>query len=69
MNSLDIVVIVLLSNVVQNAILGDDLSFTGAAIGATTLVVVNAALNRLAVRSTTFARIFDVARSNRAGIS
>ncbi len=32
LNSLDIVVMVLLSNVVQNAIIGNDLSFTGAAI-------------------------------------
>ncbi len=59
LNSLDIVVMILLSNVVQNAIIGDDLTFTGAAIGAVTLVAVNALLNRAALRSPTFAKIFD----------
>jgi uncharacterized membrane protein YcaP (DUF421 family) len=50
---------ILLSNVVQNAIIGDDLSVTGGAVGAVTLVVVNSLLNRAAVRSEFFARIFD----------
>lgn len=59
LNTLDIVVMTLLSNVVQNAIIGDDLSITGGAIGATTLVVVNALANRLAVSSTVFSRLFD----------
>ncbi len=59
LNTLDIAVVFLLSNVVQNAIIGDDLSVTGGAVGATTLVVVNSALNRLAVHSELFARIFD----------
>ena len=49
MNTLDIVVIVLLSNVVQNAIIGNDNSVTGGAVGAVTLVAVNALLNRAAV--------------------
>ena len=59
LNSLDIVVMILLSNVVQNAIIGDDLSITGAAIGAVTLVAVNAALNRASLVSPLVARIFD----------
>ncbi|MDT4926611.1 MAG: hypothetical protein QOG01_4324 [Pseudonocardiales bacterium] len=59
LNNLDIVVMILLSNVVQNAIIGDDLSVTGGAVGAVTLVVVNSLLNRAAVRSEFFARIFD----------
>ena len=59
LNTLDIVVMTLLSNVVQNAIIGDDLSITGGAVGAATLVAVNAIANRVAVRSTLFARIFD----------
>ncbi|MDQ2796481.1 MAG: DUF421 domain-containing protein [Actinomycetota bacterium] len=59
LNTLDIVVIMLLSNVVQNAIIGNDLSITGAAIGATTLVLVNSLMNRAALRSAFVARIFD----------
>ncbi len=59
LNTLDFVVMFLLSNVVQNAIIGNDLSVTGGAVGAVTLVVVDALLNRLAVRSELFARIFD----------
>ena len=47
LSTLDFTVIFLLSNVVQNAVIGDDLSFTGGAIGAVTLIAVNAALNRL----------------------
>lgn len=59
LNSLDIVVMVLLSNVVQNAIIGADNSVVGGAIGAVTLVAVNSAVNRAAVRSDLMARIFD----------
>jgi uncharacterized membrane protein YcaP (DUF421 family) len=59
LNTLDIAVVFLLSNVVQNAIIGDDLSVWGGAIGAVTLVGVNAALNRLALHSTVFAHLFD----------
>jgi uncharacterized membrane protein YcaP (DUF421 family) len=59
LNTLDIAVVFLLSNVVQNAIIGDDLSVWGGAVGAVTLVVVNAALNRLALHSQVFGRLFD----------
>jgi uncharacterized membrane protein YcaP (DUF421 family) len=59
LNSLDVVVMVLLSNVVQNAIIGPDNSVTGAAIGAVVLVALNALINRAAVRSDRVARIFD----------
>jgi uncharacterized membrane protein YcaP (DUF421 family) len=59
LNSLDIVVMFLLSNVVQNAIIGPDNSVTGGIIGAVTLVVVNSAVNRAVLRSDRFARIFD----------
>jgi uncharacterized membrane protein YcaP (DUF421 family) len=59
LNTLDIAVVFLLSNVVQNAIIGDDVSVTGAAVGAVTLVAVNSLLNRLALRSALFGRIFD----------
>jgi uncharacterized membrane protein YcaP (DUF421 family) len=59
LNSLDIVVMVLLSNVVQNAIIGNDNSLTGGAIGAVTLVAVNSVVNRVAIRSDLASRIFD----------
>jgi uncharacterized membrane protein YcaP (DUF421 family) len=59
LNTLDIAVVFLLSNVVQNAIIGNDLSVTGGAVGAGTLVAVNSLLNRLALKSQLFARIFD----------
>ena len=50
MNTMDLVVIFLLANVVQNAVIGNDNSLWGGAIGAVTLVVVNTVVNRLAVR-------------------
>lgn len=59
LNTLDFVVIFLLSNVVQNAVIGNDMSFTGGAIGAATLVAVNAALNRLVLHSPRAARILE----------
>ncbi len=46
LNMMDFVVLFLLSNVVQNAIIGNDTSLTGGVVGAVTLVAVNAALNR-----------------------
>jgi uncharacterized membrane protein YcaP (DUF421 family) len=59
MNTFDFVVIFLLSNVVQNAVIGNDTSLTGGIIGAVTLVTVNTAVNRLIAVSATAARIFD----------
>lgn len=47
MNSLDLVVVLLLSNVVQNAIIGPDNSLIGGLIGAVVLVLFNAGLDRL----------------------
>jgi uncharacterized membrane protein YcaP (DUF421 family) len=46
LNTFDFVVIFLLSNVVQNAIIGSDNSLLGGVIGAVTLVAINALLNR-----------------------
>ncbi|MFD6326496.1 DUF421 domain-containing protein [Streptomyces sp. NPDC058442] len=46
LNTFDFVVIFLLSNVVQSAVIGNDTSLLGGVIGAVTLVAVNAALNR-----------------------
>jgi uncharacterized membrane protein YcaP (DUF421 family) len=59
MNTFDFVVVFLLSNVVQNAVIGNDTSLIGGMIGAVTLVTVNAAVNRLITVSATAARIFD----------
>jgi uncharacterized membrane protein YcaP (DUF421 family) len=59
MNTFDVVVVFLLGNVVQNAVIGNDDSFTGAAIGAVTLVAVNALVNRLTVLSPLAQRIFE----------
>lgn len=59
LNTFDFVVIFLLSNVVQNAVIGNDTSLTGGMIGAVTLVAVNELLNRLITASATAARIFD----------
>jgi uncharacterized membrane protein YcaP (DUF421 family) len=55
----DVIVIFLLSNVVQNAIIGNDTSLTGGIIGAATLVAVNTCLNRLIAASAAAARVFD----------
>lgn len=46
LNTFDFVVMFLLSNVVQNAIIGADNSLLGGVIGAVTLVAVNAGMNR-----------------------
>jgi uncharacterized membrane protein YcaP (DUF421 family) len=59
LNMFDFVVLFLLSNVVQNAIIGNDTSLLGGIIGAATLVAVNAALNRLVATSDRAARILE----------
>src|SRR5262252_995286 len=46
-NPFDLVVLLLLSNTVQNAIIGNDNSLVGGIAGAATLLVVNAVLVRL----------------------
>lgn len=59
LNSLDVTVMFLLSNVVQNAVIGNDNSFIGGMIGAITLVVVNSVVNRAALRNDGFSRVFE----------
>lgn len=59
MNTFDFIVIFLLSNVVQNAVIGNDTSLTGGIIGAVTLVVVNVAVNRLIAVSALAEKIFE----------
>jgi uncharacterized membrane protein YcaP (DUF421 family) len=58
-NTFDFVVIFLLSNVVQNAIIGSDNSLLGGVIGAVTLVAVNSIVNRLLAGSDRAARIVE----------
>jgi uncharacterized membrane protein YcaP (DUF421 family) len=58
-NMFDFVVLFLLSNVVQNAVIGNDYSLTGGAVGAVTLVAVNALLNRWIAVSDRAARILE----------
>ena len=45
-NTLDLVVLLLVANAVQNGIIGNDVSVTGALVGAATLFVINETLNR-----------------------
>ena len=46
LNTFDFVVIFLLSNVVQNAVIGNDTSLTGGVVGAVTLVTVDMIVTR-----------------------
>src|SRR5215469_10912884 len=50
LNTLDLAVVMLLSNVVQNAIIGNDNSLIGGIYGAAVLIFVNALFVRLQVR-------------------
>jgi uncharacterized membrane protein YcaP (DUF421 family) len=59
MNSLDLVVVLLLSNVVQNAVIGDDNTLVGGLLGAVVLVVVNSVLDRLAQVVPLFDRLLN----------
>jgi len=59
MNTFDVIVVFMLGNVVQNAVIGNDDSVTGGAIGAVTLVAVNALVNRLVVVSPLAQRLFE----------
>lgn len=59
LNSFDLVVIMLLSNVVQNAIIGSDNSLSGGLLGAAVLVAVNAVVVRLARRYPAIDRAFE----------
>ncbi|MEU6440770.1 YetF domain-containing protein [Streptomyces sp. NPDC047046] len=59
LNTFDFVVVFLLSNVVQNAVIGADDSLLGGLVGAVTLVAVNALMNRLTVASPRIARALE----------
>jgi uncharacterized membrane protein YcaP (DUF421 family) len=58
MNSLDLVVVLLLSNVVQNAIIGPDNSVLGGVVGAVVLVGFNALVDRFAELTPLGRRLF-----------
>src|SRR5947199_10746931 len=47
LNAFDLVVLLILSNTVQNAIIGNDNSLLGGILGATTLLIVNYVVNRV----------------------
>ena len=59
LNAFDLVVVLLLSNVVQNAVIGPDNSLLGGVIGAAVLVGVNAAVVRTARRSDPVSRLLE----------
>jgi len=58
-NTFDFVVIFLLSNVVQNAVIGNDDSVTGGVIGAVVLVGINSGLNRWLAASPRASRVLE----------
>jgi uncharacterized membrane protein YcaP (DUF421 family) len=59
LNSFDLVVLLVLSNTVQNAIIGNDNLLIGGVIGAVTLVVLNYAVNRLMMTNPSLERHFE----------
>jgi len=58
-NTLDLVVLLLVANAVQNGIIGDDLSVTGAVVGALTLFAVNELFTRAAYSSSFVSRLLE----------
>lgn len=59
LNSFDLVVVLLLSNVVQNAVIGADNSLSGGLLGAGVLVAVNAVVVRLVSCSGRLTALFE----------
>lgn len=59
LSTMDLVVMFLLSNVVQNAVIGNDTSLVGGAVGAVTLVVVNQLVDYLCYRSERMRLLFE----------
>jgi uncharacterized membrane protein YcaP (DUF421 family) len=59
LNAFDLVVVLLLSNVVQNAVIGPDNSLLGGTIGAVVLIGINATVVRLARRNDRVARLLE----------
>jgi uncharacterized membrane protein YcaP (DUF421 family) len=50
LNPFDLIVILFLSNILQNSIIGDDVSVTGGFIGAATLMLINRSVQRFLYR-------------------
>ena len=59
LNPLDVIVLLLLANTVQNAIIGNDDSLAGGLVGAAVLFVLNAVLVRLAYRNPRVRRLIE----------
>jgi uncharacterized membrane protein YcaP (DUF421 family) len=59
LNSFDLVVLLLLSNVVQNAVIGPDNTLVGGLVGAATLVIVNSVVVHVARRNDRLDRLFE----------
>ncbi len=59
LNSFDLVVMLLLSNVLQNAVIGNDNSLAGGLLGAVVLIALNAAVVRLVGRSDVSIAVFE----------
>src|SRR3954469_23606801 len=59
LNTFDLVVMLLLSNVVQNAVIGNDDSLTGGLIGAAILVLLNSFIVRTSNRSPRLTALFE----------
>jgi len=59
LNSFDLVVLLLISNVVQNSIIGPDNSLLGGLIGATALVIANDLITRFVRRSNAVDRVIQ----------
>ncbi|HET8604844.1 MAG TPA: YetF domain-containing protein [Marmoricola sp.] len=59
LNAFDLVVMLLLSNVVQNAIIGPDNSLVGGLLGAVVLITVNAAIVRVIRANDRVARLLE----------
>jgi uncharacterized membrane protein YcaP (DUF421 family) len=58
-NTFDLVVLLMLSNTVQNAIIGDDVSVTGGVIGATSLLLLNYLVVRFLFRRARLDRFLE----------
>lgn len=59
LNSFDLVVLLLLSNIVQNAVIGNDTSLSGGLLGAAVILVANGVVVRLFGRSDRGAQLFE----------
>ncbi len=59
MTPFDLVVLLIISNVVQNALIGNDISLGGGLVGAATILVLNSLVARVTFRSKTAQRLVE----------